>query len=154
MSYSLQPHGLQHAKLPHPSPALRACTNSCPLSQWSHPTISSSVIPFSSCPQSFPLSGSFPMIRLITSGGQSSGAWASASILPMNIQGWFPFGLTGLFSLHPGDSWESSQTLQFQSINSSALNLLCGPTHIHTWLLEKKPTALTKWTCIWTNSRR
>ena len=137
MSYSFWLHGLQHAKLPCPSPALRACANSCALSRWSHPTNSSFVVTFSSCPQSFPVSGYFPMIRFVTSGGQSIGASASASVLPINIQGWFPFGLTGLFSLHPRDSWESSPTLQLQSINSSALNLLCGPTHIHTWLLEK-----------------
>ena len=142
-------HGLQHTKLPCPSLALRAYANSCLLSLWSPPTISSSVVPFSFCPQSFPESGSFPMIRLITSGGQSIGA--SASVLLMNIQGWFLFRLTGLFSLHPRDSWESSPTLQFQSINSSALSLLCGPTHIHTWLLGKTTTtntALTKWTFV------
>ena len=143
-------HELQHTKLPCPSPALRACANSCPLSRWSHPTISSSVIPFSFCPQSFPQSGPFPMIRLITSGGQSIGA--SASVLLMNIQGWFPFRLTGLFSLHPRDSWESSLTLQFQSINSLALNLLCGPTHIHTWLLGKQnKTKQNKKTQLWLN---
>ena len=97
MSNSLWSHGLQHARLPCPSPSPGACSNSCPLNQWYHPTISSSVIPFSSWPQSFPASGSFPMSQLFTSGGQSIGA--STSVLPMNIQDWFPLGLTGLISL-------------------------------------------------------
>ena len=97
MSNSLQPLGLQYTRLPCPSPSPRACSNSCPLnSQWFHPTISSSVIPFSSCPQSFPASGSFPMSWLFTSGGQGIEASASASVLPVNIQNWFPLGLTGL----------------------------------------------------------
>jgi len=84
-------HGLQHARLPCPSPSPGICSNSCPLRQWCHPTISSSVIPFSSCLQSFPASGSFPMCQLIASGGQSTEASASASVLPINMQGWFPF---------------------------------------------------------------
>ena len=93
LSDSLQHHRLQHAKLPCPSPTLGACSNSCPLSQWCHPTISSSVIPFSSSFQSFPASGSFPMSRFFESGGQNIGASASVSVLPMNIQDWFPLGL-------------------------------------------------------------
>ena len=97
--HSLQPHGLQHARLPYPLPFPGACSNSCPLSQWCHPTISSSVIPFSSCLQYFPPSGSFLMSWLFTSGGQSVRASASASVLLMNIQGWFSLGLTGLISL-------------------------------------------------------
>ena len=97
MSNSLQPHGREHARLPCPSPSSRVCSNSCPLSWWHHPAISFSVTPFSSCPQSFPASGSFPMSKLFASGGQSIGA--SASLLPMNIQDWFPLGLTGLISL-------------------------------------------------------
>ena len=97
LACSLQPHGLQHARLPCPSPSLRACSNSCPLNQWCHPMISSSVIPFSSCLQSFPASGSFPMSWLFASGGRS--IRASASVLPVKIQGWFPLGLTGLISL-------------------------------------------------------
>ena len=101
VSYSLQPHGLQHARLPCLSPSPRVCSNSCPLSQWCHPTISSSVTPFSSCPQSFPASRSFPMSWLFASGSQSIGASASAAVLPMNIQDWFPLGLTGLISLQP-----------------------------------------------------
>ena len=96
---TLQPHGLQHSRLSCPSPTPRACLNSCPLSQWCHPTISSSVTPFSSCPRSFPASGSFLMSQLFPTGGQSTGVSASASVLPMNIQDWFPLGLTGLISL-------------------------------------------------------
>ena len=99
VSDSLQPQGLQHARLPCPSPSLRVCSNSCPLSQWCHPTISSSVTPFSSCPQSFSASGSFSMSQLFVSGDQSIGALASASVFSMNIQGWFPLGLTGLIAL-------------------------------------------------------
>ena len=99
MSVSLRPHGLQHARLPCPSPTPGACSNSCPWSQWCHPTISSSVIPFSSSLQSFSASGSFPMSQLFTSGGQSIGVSASASVLPMNIQGWLPLGWTGWISL-------------------------------------------------------
>ena len=95
---TLQPHGLQHAWLPCPSLSPGVCSNSCPSSQWCYLTISSSVAPFSSCPRSFPASGSFPMSQLFTSGGQSIGALASASVLPMNIQDWFPLGLTGWIS--------------------------------------------------------
>ena len=94
------PHGLQHARLPCPSPSPWACSNSCPVSQWYHPTISSSVAPFSSCLQSFLASGSFPMSWLFTSGGPSIGVSASASVLPMNIQDWSPLGWTGWISLH------------------------------------------------------
>ena len=96
---TLQPHGLQHARLPCPSLSPRVSSNSSPLSWWCHPTISTSVIPFSSCPQSSPASWSFPMSRLFHSGGQSTGASASASALLMNIQGGFPWGWTGLISL-------------------------------------------------------
>ena len=99
MSNSLQPHGLQHARPPCPSPTPGVCSNSCPLSRWCHPTISSSVVPFSFCPQSFPASGSFQMSRLFTSDGQSIGVSASASVLSVNIQDWFPLGLTGWISL-------------------------------------------------------
>ena len=99
MFNSLQPHGLQHARLPCPSPTPGVYSNSCPLSRWRHPTISSSVVPFSSCPQSFPASGSFPRSQCFTSGGQSIGVSASASVLPMNIQDWSPLGWTGWISL-------------------------------------------------------
>ena len=99
MSDSLRPHGLQYARFPCPSPTLRACSNSCSLSQWCHPIISSSVIPFSSCPQSFPASGSFQMSQLFASGSQSTGVSASTSVLPMNTQDWSPLGWTGWISL-------------------------------------------------------
>ena len=99
VSDSLQPHGLQHTRLPCPSPTPRACSNSCPLSLWCHPTISSSVIPFSSHLQCFPTSRSFPVSQFFTSGGQRIGVSASASVLPMNIQDWFPLGWTGWISL-------------------------------------------------------
>ena len=99
MSDSLWPHGLQHTRLLCPSLSPRVCSNSCPLCQWCYPTISSSAARFSFPLQSFPASGSFPMSRLFASGGQSIGASASASVLPMNIQGWFSLGLTGLISL-------------------------------------------------------
>ena len=99
VSDSSRPHGLQHARLPCPSPTLGACSNSCPLSRWCWPTISSSVVPFSSCLQSFPTSESFTVSRLFTSGGQSIGSSASASVLPVNIQDWLPLELTGLISL-------------------------------------------------------
>ena len=97
MSDSLWPYGLQHARPPCPSPTLRACLNSCLFSQWCHPTISSSVVPFSSCLQSFQASGSFQMSQFFISGDQSIGV--SASVLPMNIQDWFPLGWTGWISL-------------------------------------------------------
>ena len=99
MSNSLKPHGLQHTKLPCPSPTPRACSDSCTSSQWFHPTISSSVVHFSSCLQSFPASGSFPKSQLFASGGQSIAVSASASVLPMNIQDWFSLGWTGFIFL-------------------------------------------------------
>ena len=127
MSTSLWLHELQHAKLPCPSLSLWVCSDSCPTSQWCHPTISSSIIPFSSLFQSFPASGSFPMSQLFASGGHSIGAPASASVLPMKIQDWFPLGLTWS-PCSPTDSQESSPAPQFESINSLALSLLYGPT--------------------------
>ena len=99
MSDCLRPHGLQHARLPYPSPTPRDFSNSCPSSQWCHTTISSSVVPFSLCLQSFPESGFFPVTQFFTSGGQSVGISASASVPLMNIQDWFPLGLTGWISL-------------------------------------------------------
>ena len=128
MSNSLQPHGLQHTRLPCLSPTPRACSNSCPSSQWCHPTISSSVIPFSSCPQSFPASGSFQMSQFFTSDSQSIGASASASVLPMNIQDRFPLGWMVGSPCCPRDSEESSPTPQFKSINSLLLSFHYGPT--------------------------
>ena len=120
MSNSLQTSRLQHARPPCPSPTPGACSNSCPLSWWWHPTISSSVIPFS-CLQSFPASGSFQMSQFFTSGGQSIGVSASTSVLPMNIQDWSPLGWTGWISLQSKGLQESSPTPQFKNINSSAL---------------------------------
>ena len=116
-SNSLRPHGWQHARHPCPSLFPKVCPNS--LSWWCHPTVSSSVVPFSSCPQSFPVSGSFPVSRLFASGGQSIGA--SASVLPMNIQGWFPLGLTGFDLLAVQGTLESSPAPQFESIRSQAV---------------------------------
>ena len=104
VSDSLRPRGLRHARLPCSSPSPGVCTNLCPLSQWYHPSISSSVTLFS-CPQSFPASGSFPMSRVFTSRGQRIGTSASASVLPVNIQGWFPLGLTGLIALQSKGLW-------------------------------------------------
>ena len=120
------------------SSSSRACSNSCLLSQWWHPTISSSVVPFSSCPQSFPASGSFLMSQLFTSGGQSIGASASALILPMNIQDYFPSGLTGLISLQFKvlSRVLSNTTVQRHQFFGVQLSLRSS-SHIHTWLLEK-----------------
>ena len=128
MSSSLRPHGLQNTMSPCPSPSPGVCSNSCPLSHWCHPTILSSVIPFPSCLQSFPASGSFPVSQLFSSGGQRIRASASASVLPVNSQDWFPLGFTGLISLLPRDSQDSSPAPQFKSINSLMLSLLYGPT--------------------------
>ena len=99
VSDSFQPHELQHARPPCPSPTPRVHPNPCPSSRWCHPTISSSVVPFSFCPQSFPASGSFQMSQLFASGGQSIGVLASTSVLPMNTQDWSPSGWTGWISL-------------------------------------------------------
>ena len=124
MSDSLRPHGLQYIRLPCPSASPRVCSNSCPSSRWYHPNVSSFVVPFSSCLLSLLTSVSLPMSRLFASGDQSIGALALASVLPINIQGWFPLGSTGLISLLSRDSQESSPTPQFKSINPSALSFL------------------------------
>ena len=121
------PQALQQARPPCPSPTPGVYSNSCPLSWWCHPTISSSVIPFSSHLQFFPTSGSLPMSQFFPSGGQSVGVSASASVLPMNIQDWFLLGRTDWISLQSKDSRESS-TPQFKRINSSALSFLYSPT--------------------------
>ena len=107
MSNFLQPHGLLHARPPCPSPTPRPCSNSCPLSQWCHPTILSNVIPFSSCLQSFPASGAFLMSQVFASGGQSIEVSTSALALPMSIQDWFPLWLTGLISFSAHKSLQS-----------------------------------------------
>ena len=121
MSDSLRPHGLQHARPPCPSPNPRVCSNSCRLSQWCHPTILSSVVPFSYL-QSFPASGSFLMSQLFASGGQSIRASASASVLLMNIQDWFPLGLTGLISLK---SKGLSRVFSKTTIHWNSWNITC-----------------------------
>ena len=115
-----------HTRLPCPSPSPEACSNSCPLSWWCHQTISSSVIAFSSCLHSFTASGSFPMSRLFASGGQSAGA--SASVLPMSIQGWFPLGLPSLICLLAKRLSKVLSSTQFESISSLAFSLLYGQT--------------------------
>ena len=128
VSDSLQLHGLQHARLPCPSPSPRACSNLCPLSQWCHPSISSSVIPFSSCLQCLPASGSFPVSKIFASCGQSIGVSASTSVLPMNAQDSSPLGWIGWISLQfKGLSRVSSNTIA-QSINSSVLSFLYSLT--------------------------
>ena len=127
VSKFLQPHGLQHARLPCPSPTPGVYSNSCLLSWWCHPTISSSIVPFSSCLQSFPASGSFPTSQFFTSGGQSIGVSALTSVLPMNIQDWFPLGWTVGSPFSPRDSQESSPK-HFKSINSPAISFLYSPT--------------------------
>ena len=140
VSDSLQPCEPQHARSPCPSPG--AYSNSCPLSQWFHLTISSSVVPFSSCPQSFPTSGSFQMSQLFTSGGQSIGASASTSVLPMNIQDWFALGLNGSISLQAkGLSKVFSNTTVQKHINSLVLSFLFSPvlTSIHDYWKNHSP---------------
>ena len=138
VSDSLWPHELQHARLPCPSPTPRVYSNSCPLSPWCHPAISSSVVPFSSCLQSFPASESFQISQLFTSGGQSIGVSASASVLPMNTQDWSPLRWTGWISLQSkGLSRVSSNiTVQKHQFFGAQLSLYSN-SHIHKWLLEK-----------------
>ena len=138
MSNSLRPHGLQHARLPCPSPSPRACSNSCPLSQWCHSTTASSVVPCSSCLQSFPASGSFSRSQFFASGGWRIRVSASASVLPMNIQNWFHLELTDLISLQSkGLSRVSSNTtIQKHQFFGTQLSLESN-SYIHTWLLEK-----------------
>ena len=133
MSNSLWPHGLQYTRPPCPSPAPRVYSNSCLLSQWSHPTISSSVIPFSSCLQSFPASGSFLMSQFFASGGQNIGVSASASVLPRNIQDWFPIGWTGWISLQSKGLSRvfSNTTVQKHQFFGSQLSSQSN-SHIHT----------------------
>ena len=137
VSDSLRPHGLQHTRSPCPSPIPGAYSNTCPLHRWCHPTISSSVVPFSSCLQSFPASRSFAMSQFFTSGGQSIGVAASASVLPMNIQDWFLLGLTSLISLQSKGLSRvfSNTTVQKHQFPHSAF--FVSNSYIHTWLLEK-----------------
>ena len=135
VSDSLRLHGLQRTRLSCLSLSPRACSNSRPSSWWCHPTISSSVATFSSCLQSFPALGSFPVSQFFPLGGQSIGA--SASVVLMNIQGWFPLGLTGLFSLPSKGLSRVFSSTTVLSISSLVLSLLYGPTLIYTWVVEK-----------------
>ena len=138
MSDSLWPHESQHASAPCPSPTPRAYSNSCPSSRWCHPTISSSVVPFFSCPQSFLASGSFPMSQLFASGGQSIGVSASTSVLPMNTQDWSPLGWTGWISSQSKALSRvfSNTTVQKHQFFDTQLSSQSN-SHIHTWPLEK-----------------
>ena len=136
MSNSFQPHELQHARLPCPSPTPRVYSNSCPSSQWCHPTISSSVVHFS-CLQSFIASGAFPMSQFFTSGDQSIAVSASISVLPMNNQDWFPLGWTGLISLQSkGLSRVFSDTTVQKHQFFGAQPSSQSNSHNHIWLLE------------------
>ena len=138
VSDSLQPHKSQHPRPPCPSPTPRVHSNSCPSSPWCHPAISSSVVPFSSCPQSLPASGAFPVSQFFTSGGQSIGVSASASVLPMNTQDWSPLGWTGWSSLQSkGLSRVFSNTTPQKHRFFGAQLSSQSNSHIHTWLLEK-----------------
>ena len=143
---SWESHGLQHTSSPYPSPTPRVHPNPCPLSQWCHPTISSSVVPFSSCLQSFPASRSFPMTQFFSPGGQSVGASASASVLPVNSQDWFPSGLTGLISLQ-------SMGLSRVQHHSSKVSILWHSAFStgqlsHPYMTTGKTIALTRWTLV------
>ena len=147
VSDSLWPHGLQHARPPCPLPTPRVYPNTCPLSRWCHPTISSSVILFSFCLQSFPASGSFPMSQLFTSGGQSSGVSASTSVLPMNTQDWSPLEWTGWISLQ---SKELSSLLHHHSSKASVVQCSAFFTVqlSHPYMTTGKTIALTRWTFV------
>ena len=138
VSDSLWAHGLQHTRPPCPSPTSKVYSNSCPLSQWCHPTISSSAVPFSSCLQSFPAPESFPMSQFFTSGGQSIRVSASTSVLPMNTQDWFPLRWTGWISLQSKGLSRvfSNTTIQKHQFFSIKLSLQTN-SNINTWLLEK-----------------
>ena len=137
-SLSLRPHESQHARPPYPSPTPRVHSNSCPSSWWCHPAISSSVIPFSSCPQSLPASGSFPVSQLFAWGGQRIGVSASASVLPMNTQDWSPLGWTSWISLQSKGLSRifSNTTVQKHQLFGAQLSSQSN-SHIHTWPLEK-----------------
>ena len=161
MSDSLRPHDLQHSSLPCPSLLPRVCSNSSSLSQWCHPTMSSSAAPFSFCLQSFPASQSFAMICLFTSGGQSIGASASASVLPMIIQAWFSLGLTGLISLQSkGLARVFSKLRGLKKEQSFYYDLLWmwerlkagGESDDRGW--DGSEASLTQWTWVWANSGR
>ena len=140
MSDTFWPHGLQHARLPCPSPTPRACSNSCLLSPWCHPTISPSVVPVSSCPQSFPSSGSFPMSQFFASGGQSIGVSASASVLPINTQDWLPLGWICFISLQ---SKGLSRVFSTTSVRRCSVFFMVQLSHLY--MTTGKTIALTRW---------
>ena len=147
MSDSLWPHGMQHARLPCPLPTPRACSNSCPSSQWCHITISSSVVPFSSCLQSFPASGSFQMSQLSASDGQNIGVSASTLVLPMNTQDWSPLGWTGWIS------WQSNGLSSLLQHHSSKASILWHSAFFivqlsHPYTTTGKTVASTRWTFV------
>ena len=149
MSNSLRPHGLQHARLPCPSPTPRACSNSCPSSWWCHPTISSSIVPFSSCLQSFPASESLEtMSQFFASGGQSIGVSASTLVLPKNTQDWSPLGWTGFDLLGVQGSLKS--LLQHHSSKALILQSLAFfmVQHLHPYMTTGKDIALTRLTSV------
>ena len=154
MSNSLWPHGLQHFRPPRPSPGAGVYSNSCPLSWWCHPTISSFVVPFSSCLQSFPASGSFPISQLFASGGQSIGVLASTSVFPMNIQCWFILGWTVCILKDGLDLFEVQGILKhlLQHHSSKASILQCSAFFIvqvsHPYMTTGKTIALTRWTFV------
>ena len=148
VSDSLWPHGPQHARPPCPSPTPGAYSDSCPLGRWCHPAISSSVVPFSSCPQSLPASGSFPMNQFFASGGQSIGVSSSTSVLPTNIQDWFPLGLTGWISLQ-----SKGLSRVFSNTTVSKVPILwCSAFFIaqlsHPYMTTGKTIAFTRWTFV------
>ena len=147
VSSSLRPHGLQHARLPCPSPTSGVYSNPCPSSRWCHPTISSSVVPFSSCPQSFPASGFFQMSQLFALGGQIIGVSASTSVLPMNTQDWSPLGWTGWISLQSKGLSRvfSSTTVQKHQFFSAQLSFIVQLSHPYT---TTGKTILTRWTFV------
>ena len=138
VSDSSRPHESQHARLPCPSPTPRVYPNPCPSSQWCHPAISSSIVPFSSCPQSLPASGSFPMSQHFAWGGQSTGVSALASVLPMNTHDWSPVGWTGWTSLQSKGISRvfSNTTVQKHQFFGAQLSSHSN-SHAHTWPLEK-----------------
>ena len=150
VSNSLRPHGLQHTRLPCPSPTPGAYTNSCSLSQWCHPIISPSVFPFSSHLQSFPTSGSFPMSQPSTSGVQSIRTLASASVLPVTIQGWFPLGLTGLISLQSKGLSRvfSSTTIQKHQFFGTQPKPV-KPKGNQPWIFIRRTDAVTEAPILW-----
>ena len=147
MSDSLRPHELQHARPPCPSPTLGVHPNSCPSSQWCHPSISSSVVSFSSCPQSLPASESFPMSQLFAWGGQSIGASALASVLPKNTQDWSPLEWTGWISLESKGLSRvfSNTTVQKHQFFSAQLS---WQSNSHPYMTTGKTIALTRWTFV------